>query len=44
MSDCKFNMTEEQIYKIYRVLYDIIEEKYNVKIDFTLERKEEKDG
>lgn len=44
MSDYKFHMTEEQIYKMYRILYDIIEEKYNVKIDFTLEKKEEKDG
>lgn len=44
MSDYKINITEEQLYKIYRALYDIIGKQYNVKIDFTLEKKEEQYG
>lgn len=44
MSDYKFNLTEEQIYKIYRALYDIIGEQYGVHIEFTLEKKEEQNG
>ena len=41
MNNCKFELTEEQIYKFYRTLYDIIGEKYGVHIDFTLKKNEE---
>lgn len=44
MKDNKFNLTEEQVYKIYRTLYDIIGEKYGVQIDFTLKKREDLDG
>ena len=41
MDDYKFELTEEQVYKIYRTLYDIIGEKYGIHIDFTLKKKED---
>lgn len=44
MSNSKFELTDEQVYKIYRTLYDIIGEKYGVKIDFTIKRKDNANG
>ena len=43
MEDNKFDLTEEQIYKIYRTLYDIIGEQYGLQINFTLEKKNKED-
>lgn len=37
-------LTEEQLYKIYRTLYDIIGEKYGVHINFTLEKNRRKNN
>lgn len=35
----QLELTEEQLYKIYRTLYDIIGEKYRVNISFTLKKR-----
>ena len=43
MDNFKFELTEDQVYKIYRNLYDLIGKQYGVQIDFTLEKKDKED-